>query len=125
MPTCQSGRGGRVPNTGRLDILGAMALTTFGIVGSGWRSEFFLRLAAAAPEQLRAAGVVTRTAGSGAGIEARWGVPTFRSAPELLERAPDYVIVSTPWAATPHVTRELVALGARVLAETPPAPDLK
>ena len=29
-----------------------------------------------------------------------------------------------PWAATPEAIRELVGLGARVLAETPPAPDL-
>ena len=30
-----------------------------------------------------------------------------------------------PWAATPDVTRELVGLGMRVLAETPPASDLE
>ena len=52
-------------------------------------------------------------------------MPSFRSVAELLAaEAPDFVIPSVPWAVTPEVTREAVALGARVLAETPPAPDL-
>jgi len=32
-------------------------VTTFGIVGSGWRGQFFLRLAAMLPDRLRATGV--------------------------------------------------------------------
>jgi predicted dehydrogenase len=101
------------------------AATTFGVIGSGWRSAFFLRLAQAVPDRLRATGVVTRSAGRGEEIEARWDVPSFRSAAALLAAgAPDYVIVSVPWAVTPDATRELVGLGAHVLAETPPAPDL-
>jgi predicted dehydrogenase len=102
-----------------------VAPTTFGVIGSGWRSAFFLRLARSAPERFRATGVVTRTAERGAEIGARWDVPTFRSAAELLAaETPDFVIVSVPWAATPDAIREVVGLGARVLAETPPAPDL-
>lgn len=99
--------------------------TRFGIIGSGWRSAFFLRLARAAPDRFRATGVVTRSAERGAEVTAAWGVRTFRSAAELLAaEPPDFVIVSVPWAVTPDATREVVALGARVLAETPPAPDL-
>ena len=52
-------------------------------------------------------------------------MPTFRSPGDLLAaERPDFVAVSVPWAATPDTTRELVRLGAHVLAETPPAPDL-
>ena len=99
--------------------------TTFGVIGSGWRSAFFLRLARSAPDRFRATGVVTRSAERGAEITAEWGVPSFRSVAELLAaEAPDFVIPSVPWPVTPEVTREAVALGARVLAETPPAPDL-
>jgi predicted dehydrogenase len=99
--------------------------TTFGVIGSGWRSAFFLRLARSAPDRLRATGVVTRAAERGAEVSSRWAVPTFRSAAELLAAdAPDFVIVSVPCAVTPDATREVVGLGARVLAETPPAPDL-
>jgi predicted dehydrogenase len=110
---------------GRLCPNARDALTTFGLIGSGWRSAFFLRLARAAPDRFRPTGVVTRSAERGAEITAEWGVPTFRSAAELLDaEAPDFVIPCVPWAAMPGATRELVGLGARVLAETPPAPDL-
>jgi predicted dehydrogenase len=101
------------------------AVTTFGIVGSGWRAEFFLRLAATVPDRLRVTGVVTRTRERGEDVTARHGVPAFRTTRELLAaEAPEFVIVSVPWAVTPETTRELVAQDMRVLAETPPAPDL-
>ena len=67
--------------------------TTFGVVGSGWRSAFFLRLARAAPDRLRASGVVTRTAERGAQVTAQWGVPTHRTVADLLRAGrPDVVI---------------------------------
>lgn len=47
----------------------------FGIVGSGWRAEFFARLARALPERLAVAGVVTRSAERAAQVEAEWGCP--------------------------------------------------
>jgi hypothetical protein len=97
----------------------------FGIVGSGWRGAFFLRLARLLPQHFRVTGVVTRTASRGDEVTAEWGVPTFRSAADLLAyQRPDFVIVSVPWSVTPDATRELVAAGVPVLAETPPAPDL-
>jgi predicted dehydrogenase len=97
----------------------------FGVVGSGWRSEFFLRLARQAPNRFEVAGVVTRSAERGAQVEARWEVPTFRTAEALIEAGrPEFVIASVPWAVTPIATKTLAALGVRVLAETPPAPDL-
>ena len=35
-------------------------MITFGIVGTGWRSHLFLRVAQACPDQFTCAGVVTR-----------------------------------------------------------------
>jgi predicted dehydrogenase len=97
----------------------------FGVVGSGWRSEFFLRLARRLPERLSVSGVVTRTAERGAEVEARWGVPTFRTVEDMLAaERPEFVIPSVPWPVTPEVTEELVGFGVPVLAETPPAADL-
>ena len=96
----------------------------FGLVGSGWRGEFFLRLARTAPDHFTVSGVVTRTAERGQAVEALWGVPTYRDVDELVDRErPDFVVVSVPWEQMPEVTTQLVARGIRVLAETPPAPD--
>ena len=55
----------------------------FGVVGSGWRTQFFLRLARLAPADLTVTGVVSRTAQRGAQIEAEWDVPTFRTLADL------------------------------------------
>jgi predicted dehydrogenase len=98
----------------------------YGIVGSGWRSEFFLRLAEAMPSRFAVSGVVTRSAERGREVEERWGVPTYRSVETLLAAGrPEFVVVSVPWEVAPVVTSELVAEGIPVLTETPPAPDVE
>jgi predicted dehydrogenase len=96
-----------------------------GIVGSGWRTQFYLRMARLMPDRFEVTGVVTREAGRGAEVEQEWGVPTHRSIKELLAAGePEFVLVSVPWAAAPAATIELAGQGVRVLCETPPAPDL-
>ncbi|TQL01969.1 Gfo/Idh/MocA family protein [Cellulomonas sp. SLBN-39] len=107
----------------------------FGVVGSGWRAEFFVRMARLMPERFTCTGVVTRTAERGAQVEAAWGVPTVRTVTELVTgdlpgagRSPDrpeLVVTATPWPVTPDVVRELVDASVPVLAETPPAPDVE
>lgn len=101
------------------------APTRFAVVGSGWRSQFFVRLARMAPDRLRVTSVVTRTAGRAEEISAGWGVPAVLTLEEALRERPDFVIASVPWAAMPDLVRELVAAGVPVLAETPPAPDVE
>ncbi|MGP3918826.1 Gfo/Idh/MocA family protein [Nonomuraea sp. 10N515B] len=99
--------------------------TTFGAIGSGRRTRFFLRLAAAMPDRFRVSGVVTRSADRGSEITAEWGVPAFRTVDELLRHErPDYIAAAVPWAAMPDAIREVAGHGMPVLAETPPAPDL-
>ncbi|MCC2319612.1 Gfo/Idh/MocA family protein [Cellulomonas xiejunii] len=108
--------------------------TRFGVVGSGWRAEFFVRVARLMPDRFRCVGVVTRTAERGAWVEAHWGVPTVRTVEELVTGAlpgagaapdrPEVVVVATPWPVTPDVVREVVDAAVPVLAETPPAPDV-
>jgi predicted dehydrogenase len=96
----------------------------FGLIGTGWRSEFFARLARQAPESFTVAGVVTRSPERAAEVADRWGVPTFTSVEELLAAEPEFVIPCVPWGAMGPTTEELVAAGVAVLAETPPAADL-
>ena len=86
-------------------------MTSFVVVGAGWRAEMFWRLAAALPD-LECAGAVVRTARD-------LPVPTFASLDEI---HPDFVVTAVPWGANPEVIAEAVRRGLPVLAETPPAP---
>ncbi len=95
----------------------------FGVVGSGWRGEFFVRMARLMPERFECAGVVTRSSSRAEQIGATWGVPAVQTLDELVSARPEFVVVAVPWPQTPEVTRALVAAGVPVLAETPPAPD--
>lgn len=103
----------------------------FGVVGSGWRAEFFVRMARLMPDRFTITAVRTRAADRGARVEQDWGVPTVRQVDELVRAGaptrgrPAFVVVAVPWSVTPGVVRELVAAGVPVLAETPPAPDVE
>jgi predicted dehydrogenase len=101
------------------------ALTTYAIIGNGWRSTVYLHLAYLFPERFRVTGVLTRRADAGEAIEREWGVATHRTLDALVAaERPDFVIPAVPWEIAPDLIRELVARGIRVLTETPPAPDL-
>lgn len=96
----------------------------YGIVGRGWRAEFFLRLARVLPDRFRVAGVLTRDSAGGARVAAEWGVPTFQDLQQLLALQPELVVTSIPWALNPTMIERIAGAGVPVLSETPPAPDL-
>jgi predicted dehydrogenase len=92
-------------------------VTTFALIGSGWRAQMFLKVARELGT-IRCVGVVVRT-------PRRLDVPTFTSLDACLSEArPDFVLTVTPRHVTPGVIADAVDRGLPVLAETPPAPDL-
>jgi len=95
----------------------------FGIAGSGWRSEFFLRIAAAAPERFHVTGLLSRGGPKSEELGAKFAVPIVSSVETLLHAKPEFVVVSVPWVVAPEMTVELARRGMPVLCETPPAPD--
>ncbi|WP_136192524.1 Gfo/Idh/MocA family protein [Actinomyces procaprae] len=97
----------------------------FAIIGAGWRSEFFLRIAATVPEVLNCTGVLARSEPSRSRIRDGWDVPVVPAVEDLLATDPEFVIACVSWSSMPGVVRDLVARGVKVLAETPPAPDLE
>ena len=95
-----------------------------GVVGSGWRAEFFARLAAALPDRLTLVGAAVRRPESAEQVAERWKVPGYLSPAELIaNQSPELVVSSVPWPVNPEVIGTLVEAGVPVLAETPPAPD--
>jgi predicted dehydrogenase len=98
----------------------------FGIVGSGWRSEFFLRVAQAMPDRFAVSGLVTRSHDTGRHIRDKWGVRPFASIEDLVAAtSPSFVVVSVPRGVTPQTIQRLAELRVPVLTETPPGPDLE
>jgi predicted dehydrogenase len=97
-----------------------------GLIGSGWRAEFYARMARLMPDRWRISGVVTRSAARGERVHAAWRVPSVRTVTDLIAmELPDYVVVAVPWDVTPGFVAELADAGIPVLTETPPAPDLR
>ena len=88
-------------------------MTSFVVVGAGWRAEMFWRLAEGLPG-VECLGAVVRT-------HRELPVPSFTSLDDV---RPDFVVTAVPWHTNPRVITDAVARGLPVLAETPPAPDL-
>jgi hypothetical protein len=96
----------------------------FGLVGGGWRAEFYFRIAQELPGRFRVAGCFARSEATRNGIKRAWDIPVFDTIDGLLSEGPDFVVTSVPWAASGPLLVELAAQNMPVLAETPPASDL-
>jgi hypothetical protein len=96
----------------------------FGLIGTGWRSEYFARIAAALPEHVSIGAVTSRRPESANAFGRLWGIDVAADVDDLLARDLDFVLVSVPRAIAPELIRAAVAAGKPVLTETPPAAEL-
>ena len=97
----------------------------FGVIGTGWRTRFFLRIADARPDLFEVVGVVTRNIEKAQTWVKPYDVPFFESIDQLLAQKPLYVITSLPRSVNPAVITELVEKNIPVLSETPPATSVE
>ncbi len=96
-----------------------------GIVGTGWRAEFYIRIAQALPDEFEIVGVVARRSENAEIMRKNWSISTFSTLSELITTIkPDYIVTSVSWSSNPGVLEECVNRSIPVLSETPPAPDL-
>ncbi len=94
----------------------------FGIIGAGWRSEFYQRVARACPERMEMVGMVGRSPARAEDVSRRFGVPLYASLSELARQAqPQFVVVCVSRGQNLPALRELADLGLPALVETPPA----
>ena len=96
----------------------------FAILGAGWRSEFFARVARELPKRFQMTGLLSRSREKAEAFGQRWGVPLAGSLDELLAAKPDFALVSVPWGVGEELVIELSKRGVPVLYETPPSPSL-
>jgi len=99
--------------------------TKFALYGSGWRAEFFLRVAKALPDQFEVAGIITRSDEKAEILTRRYGVKCYKTAQELLAaETPMFMVISVAGAVNVDVSLDILKRGIPVLLETPPARDM-
>lgn len=98
----------------------------FIVIGGGWRSEFYMRLAQKMPDRFNLTAVVTIDPKQAVYYSAPpWHmtcVPTL--ADGLAIDKPDFVVVCVPHTVATGVILDVLDQGLAVLSETPVASDL-
>jgi len=98
----------------------------FGLFGSGWRSEFFLRVAKLLPEKFWVDGVITRNQQRADFFKREFGVNCYQNLAEYLKvNTPLFIVESVNKAVSAEMTMQIVNRGIAVLMETPAGKDLK
>lgn len=95
----------------------------FAVVGSGWRAEFFFRIAAARPDRFVIPGVLVRRDAEVDRVASEHGLAAVTNPERIDELEPDFVVVSTSAASNADVCEQLTRQGHAVLLETPAGVD--
>ena len=66
----------------------------YGVIGSGWRAEFYIRIAKAVPEKFELAAVLIRDKEKGRVFSEKFGVKVVNSVDELMEEKPEFVVLA-------------------------------
>ncbi len=98
-----------------------MSRIKFAIIGSGWRSEFFVRIAQALPERLELSCVVVRNEQKAQYFHKTYNIPVLFSLEQAAALKPDFIVVCVSKPNIFDVIKQCVKLGLPVLSETPPA----
>lgn len=91
----------------------------FIIVGSGWRSLFYVRIAKSLPHDFELCAMLCRTREKAERMASDHGIHTTTSAEECVELRPDFVVVAVNKDSLADVSKEWLEKGFTVLCETP------
>lgn len=97
----------------------------FIVVGSGWRSLFYWRIACAYPELFTMDAMLCRTDEKAGMMRMKYGVPAMTSEAACEAMKPDFVVVAVNKASIFAVTKRWAKKGFPVLCETPAALELE
>lgn len=96
----------------------------FVIVGSGWRSLYYVRIAKALPQVFELCAMLCRTEEKASRMAAENGITTTVSEEQCIAMKPDFVVVAVNKASVAEVAMHWMELGFCVLSETPAALEL-
>lgn len=93
----------------------------FGIIGAGWRSEFYLRIAALLPHLFSVSGIYIRNPEKRGEFTHKYNVTVFDSLDKLLKTEFDFLVSCVNKASISDEAQMLAEKGYAVLTETPVA----
>lgn len=91
----------------------------FGIIGAGWRSEFYLRIAALVPEKFSVSGIYIRNAEKKEEFSKKYNVNIFDNLDDLLKTDFDFIVSCVNKDSINETAQMLSDKGIAVLTETP------
>jgi len=97
----------------------------FGVIGSGWRAEFYIRIAKALPEQFELTKVLIRDKDKGKDFGRIHQVSVVQTLEELEKDQPDYIVLVIKRGIISEYLPRLFEKGIPVLCETPPGESLE
>lgn len=96
----------------------------FAVIGSGWRSLFYVRIARALPDMFELTALLCRGQEKADRIQKEYGIHTTTSEDEVIVSKPDFVVSAVNKSSMSDVVRYWAAKGIPVLSETPAGLDI-
>ena len=96
----------------------------FPVIGSGWRSLFYVRIARALPDMFELTALLCRGQEKADRIQKEYGIHTTTSEDEVIVSKPDFVVSAVNKSSMSDVVRYWAAKGIPVLSETPAGLDI-
>ncbi len=93
----------------------------FALVGSGWRADFFQRIAKELPEQFEITMNLVHTKERAMEIEECWKVPATTDIEAVMETKPEFVVICVPKAVGLKYAKKFMKKSLPILYETPAA----
>jgi len=91
----------------------------YGIIGAGWRAEFYLRIAALVPEKFSVSGIYIRNESKRQEFSKKYNVPIFDNLEALLKTDFDFIVSCVNKDSINETAQILADKGIAVLTETP------
>ena len=91
----------------------------YGILGAGWRAEFYLRIAALCPDKFAVSGICARNPEKAKYISEKYSANVVSTLEELLDLDCDFIVCCVNKASMIDVAADLCQKGVPLLMETP------
>ena len=95
----------------------------FGIIGAGWRSKFYLRIAMLVPEIFSVSGIYIRNPEKRIEFSKKYNAPIFDNLEDLLNTDADFIVSCVNMNSINETAQMLADKGISVLTETPVSTD--